>query len=606
MDLLQKKLHRFGWLWLAVSLPVVAQNAAKTTSAEYSLVLVGGGLRSCSSMNGHQCQPAHRFDAATTKTAARYGVSDAAIARIAAANWWSPNRRQQQVQTVQLLRSLTDKTSQSAMALRQHWQRQRVGALSGAALYQTLTDTELDMIFDELELPVMDAGQQRLPERVNLAASLDKHSRQVYEKIAELAAKVKKNQGKSKILLVTASSRDPFAAVDYYLDLFRQIGGAAAPEVQWLPLSAAYQAAQRLQVAGQPGCSQLAVLLQEHHGSVNRAAVYPDLFGQMVDFCQRGTDDAVRMITQADAIFFNGGDQSLTWQALRQPDGSDTSELKAIRSAMRQGRLIVAGTSAGTAVQAGGHWQGHQVPMISNGTSGHALQHAAIAAPQTARACQQRGHCSPELAEDQLTYQPLGGLGLFPFGVLDTHFSERSREIRLVRLLSDTGTRFGFGVDEATALLVGFKPAEPAVAKLSVIGAAGVFIADLQQAQVQQTGSAAAGAGLVTPWQISKVRTHYLHAGQTASLTVNGLQLQQPQLPARQPDARLQAGDLLKPGHYRQITQQLCQQSFSTANGTAGRASLVISKTAQSRVFAADAQAAGTCTYQDFLLQISG
>ena len=53
-----------------------------------------------------------------------------------------------------------------------------------------------------------------------------------------------------------------------------------------------------------------------------------------------------------------------------------------------------------------------------------------------------------------LTYRAGGGSGLFNIGILDTHFSERDREARLALLTAYTGTRFGFGVDEATALMV--------------------------------------------------------------------------------------------------------------------------------------------------------
>lgn len=52
-----------------------------------------------------------------------------------------------------------------------------------------------------------------------------------------------------------------------------------------------------------------------------------------------------------------------------------------------------------------------------------------------------------------------GGIGLFTFGLLDTHFSNRGRHGRFVRLLMDTsslplGFNRGFGMDENTALVV--------------------------------------------------------------------------------------------------------------------------------------------------------
>ena len=63
--------------------------------------------------------------------------------------------------------------------------------------------------------------------------------------------------------------------------------------------------------------------------------------------------------------------------------------------------------------------------------------------------------CPPGLLEDDLTYDAKGGLALFPLGILDTHFAARDRHGRLAQLLIDSQTRFGFGVDETTALVVG-------------------------------------------------------------------------------------------------------------------------------------------------------
>lgn len=54
----------------------------------------------------------------------------------------------------------------------------------------------------------------------------------------------------------------------------------------------------------------------------------------------------------------------------------------------------------------------------------------------------------------------LGGQlhGFFNYGLLDTHFSERGRQGRIVRLADHTQVPFAFGVDENTALLVQNNP----------------------------------------------------------------------------------------------------------------------------------------------------
>jgi hypothetical protein len=85
-----------------------------------------------------------------------------------------------------------------------------------------------------------------------------------------------------------------------------------------------------------------------------------------------------------------------------------------------------------------------------------------------------------------LTYQPQGGLGLFQFGILDTHFSERGREGRLLALVAQTGAHFGFGVDEATALLVKLEQASQA--RFRVAGREGVYVAQRQADSVFTAG----------------------------------------------------------------------------------------------------------------------
>lgn len=62
--------------------------------------------------------------------------------------------------------------------------------------------------------------------------------------------------------------------------------------------------------------------------------------------------------------------------------------------------------------------------MITGGTSWNALTNGAHS-----------GGPSPDYPSGDLTYDEHGALGIFPRWVLDTHFSERGREGRLIRLV---------------------------------------------------------------------------------------------------------------------------------------------------------------------------
>lgn len=601
--------------------------AATPQFPEYSMVLVGGGLHTCSSQGRASCQDNPQFPA-NAKTTESYAISMARIIEIVQSPVWPASRAEQQQQTKTILSQLLLDFGPAAMSEDEFLQRWRVTqvtqagkTVSGETLYQQLSELELNLIFDLLQQAKTGPGQQRQREVASLAQTKDKFSVEVYEKISELAAKVRQKPGKPLILVVTASSRDPLSAVDFYLSAFAQTGA----DVQWLPLNAAYQAAQQQKTAGKASCQQLPQYLADIHGSYGRAAVYPDLMQQLTEFCQQGPAHAVAQIQQADAIFFNGGDQSLTLQALRLADGTPTPELQAITARMQAGKLIVAGTSAGTAVQSGGNlgplFARQQVPMISNGSSRQALQSGAVAAAAPLAGCEKNLSCPATLAEDQLTYRAQGGLGLFPFGVMDTHFSERGREARLVRLLSDTQTRYGFGVDEATALLVGFDPAQPTNARFGVIGAAGVYIADL-------AGAKASGAG--ADWQINQVRTHYLSREDKASLQNGELSVQfapwkkpvgthanvdtQPNVDtqANKTEQRIKpqslSGDFLADDNYRQLAGALCRSSQSEALGQSAVAQIQLQQRQDSKAaagtYAAADQAVNYCSYQNFYLQI--
>jgi len=78
--------------------------------------------------------------------------------------------------------------------------------------------------------------------------------------------------------------------------------------------------------------------------------------------------------------------------------------MKVIRDRVESGAMAVIGTSAGTAVQS--------MPMITGGESWESLVDAPLTSPCTKKSC-----------ENDLQYDPKGGLGLFTSAILDTHFS---------------------------------------------------------------------------------------------------------------------------------------------------------------------------------------
>jgi hypothetical protein len=244
-----------------------------------------------------------------------------------------------------------------------------------------------------------------------------------------------------RVAIVTASSFDPFDPLDFYLDALTQAGA----DVEWWPVDAALAAA----VFDGRGCAALPALRRERLKLPGRERVYPDLTAQQ----QRACADPHALATLPDrvqGVFFNGGDQWKLRRAFFSGSAASNKDmpnlwLSNLRAAVARGDVVIGGTSAGSAVQSGG-------PMLTNGSVEEALKHGAIASLPPVPGCMRSGDCVGGLNEDAFTFWPAGGLGLAPKMIVDTHFSERARELRLLRLLGDTGTRFGIGVDETSAL----------------------------------------------------------------------------------------------------------------------------------------------------------
>jgi cyanophycinase len=192
----------------------------------------------------------------------------------------------------------------------------------------------------------------------------------------------------------------------------------------------------------------------------------------------RGGAEDPAMVAQAarcNVFFLGGGDQRRYTRALLRRGGADTALLQAIRRAYESGG-VVAGTSAGAAVLV-------DASMVTGGESWDAL-----ARPR------------------RVTDRRRGGLGLFRHGLIDTHFGERGRQARIIRLAARRRAQLAFGVDEDTALVVtdalGPRPG------MEVVGKGGVSVFDLTSARVTRRGR----------WRVENLRSHYLVAGDTFSV----------------------------------------------------------------------------------------
>lgn len=228
----------------------------------------------------------------------------------------------------------------------------------------------------------------------------------------------------------------------------------------------------------------------------------------------RADDPAlVAQINAMDGFFFGGGDQSRILTCFFKGTGTTRTEtpiMVALRNKVLAGALM-AGTSAGTAVQSG-------VPMVTGGESYYGLRYGVYTSLGTSTKAPTRDNADPSVTTttyaDRLAYDVAGGLGFFTHGVIDTHFNERGRPGRIIRLAWNRVIDLAFGVDENTALIV--ESAGTPSATMSVLGQHGVMIFDLKNASASvvspgSTSPCSSDAG----FKLCYVRAHYATEGDT-------------------------------------------------------------------------------------------
>jgi len=546
------------WALLAALLGTAASAPAERVAN----IIIGGGMQNCTSSNaplaGSGLSPncarpwpeilatdpalagltpeRVRFEPLTSGAAPTYRMNASSLAALEALpEALLPRAKQQAV-----LAALKDRREPLAFAELQ-------------TLLPPLSPTEWAAVLHSSLEP-----QPRPPRRVqarSVAHLSNAATADIYRSLVSAAREVAGGR-RPLIGLVTAASANPFAEHDINFHALRSAGA----EVVWLPLSGALR-----QALDQGQCEHLPVLFDGYAntGSALRSQFhlhldYPDLAAQQRRACEDPEGALNAVLRRLDGVFLAGGDQARLLESLASPDADGrptraSEQLRILRQRHAAGTLVVAGSSAGNAVQACGHLRGHPVAMISGGESWQALANGFVRG---------RGPTVEGAGRTGVTY-PEGGLGLFSLGALDSHFSQRAREGRLLRFVADSGLDYGFGVDENTALLVE-RPDARGVTAMRVIGAGGVFVVDVRAARsVNAEGFGLDGATI-----------HYLRSDDRAAIDAAGrLSVQlapaRPLLPTAPGAPYAQMPDLQHPRamNFVKLMQAMGRTGAATASG---------------------------------------
>jgi cyanophycinase len=411
-----------------------------------------------------------------------------------------------------------------------------------------LPDSSYFALLDHLEIAQVNAEGLRQREIANVPATVNPYSREIYQRFTdEVRLRAEAAGQEPQILVITSSSRDPFEVSDFYQSAFASMG----VKTTWLPVDQALLYAWSLAAYDDKHCENLP-LIRQRFDLFDRERVYPDRSAMQQQVCDNPSQ-LTELVASSQGVFFNGGDQSKTLASLFDASGQPAIYWQEIMAKVARHEMIVGGTSAGTAVHSGRAFSSRPIAMISSGTSKFALTRGVFAAIAPSVRCQQDA-CADILSADDVTYMPSGGSGLFPLGSLDTHFSERDREGRLIALALETHTQLSAGVDETTALLFGF---EDGIANFEVIGERGVFFVDGKSQVIQKTINSDAKETQYAGY------SHYLFSDTKASFDVNaqvwkileGATLIQERKTVREADA----------GVWRNSTRRYCGSRAATS-----------------------------------------
>ena len=479
-----------------------------SAAAQSKLFLVGGSWKTCGSFSTSSCKGNPKWQK-PVKTENVYSVTPAQIEKIKSLSKWTEELKTKKAVVLNVLQNFhqihQDKTygrEEFRKLLRKVSIKLDGESFTARKLIGDLPDPLYYSLYDIMEAANQTEAGEFVKEQASIKRTKYDSSKAIYSAFMAAAKAVTPEGQKPVILISTASGYDVFGAADYYLNIFTQLGADA----KWLPLEATLgkmaDASPDLKKSlNADTCKALHSSREEYVGVYNREKVYPYLAELQQSYCQN-PETITKLAASANGIFFNGGDQSLTWQSFVKPDNSDRPWLAALRKKFDAGKLAISGTSAGTAVQSGvadqnGGAASEAAGMITGGTSdGAMIDGSENKFPWIERS-------DPESNTRPVTYHGAGGLKFFPYGVLDTHFSERGRQLRLAKLVLESDATFGFGVDETTALAT--TPIDEQNAEFEVIGQNGVYV-------VEQ------GATSMNDTNRIKFTSHYLVNGQKFSL----------------------------------------------------------------------------------------
>ena len=445
------------------ALAAVTTGAAQAQDHEHThlnIMLMGSAPQVCSSIHQDACADKDWIQASEMRTTRLFNLSDVRRREAMRQALWPREREEVRDAVIEALEQLADYFGYGVVSEQRLVDRLRSRA--HLALLAELTEDEYYRILDGLEMPTV----ENLREVAHIGHT-EGPGGQLIQRFVNDTARLAETET-PVVYVVTAAQRDPLGSYANHAAILR----AAGAEPKWLPIDASV-----LQAQTSNNCESLDSLRREATGAYDRARVHPALDAQQRAFCE-DADGWQEALNDADGVYFVDGNQSLLRSAFYGADGEATPLLSALQRKVYFGELMVAAAGNAAIAMSSG-------TMVTNGTSREALTAGALSRPAPTVGCERDSSCPRGVSANSLTYHAMGGLGVFPFGLIDVEVSERGRQGRMLRLAADTATQLALGIDRDTAILL-----NPPHGVFEVIGEAGVMIAEQVTGNEHMVGGA--------------------------------------------------------------------------------------------------------------------
>lgn len=478
-------------------LSLINFNSATAKNNEQTLIMMGSAIETCTTLSPQFC----KLDAPLRdEKSALYALSTDSIGQIK--KDWPTANKSHLTATITNLNTLL-KTHQTLLS-----KRELLWAWRDIASQQMseLTQLEFDYVIDMLQVAQPD-GQGRV---LNIDLKNSKADQLwLDDSYKFIAASLKVKAENPKLLVVSATSRDPYFTASYYETVLSQMGVA----VEWLALTPALATA-----LTQGQCGQLEQFRHKYMGLYNTEAVFPKRVNTERRLCEQGVESLIEKINNSTGIVLAGNNSNThnLSASFYNPDGKAYPWTSAVRD----------------------------VPVLiaeNKNAEFVAVQHI---------------ENKPQRAADVLINKKVKtkpGLESVEYAFLKSQFSETNSLALLATSLETTNQHVGLGIDANTSLVV-IKSNEGNV--LTVLGERGVIGLTLEQAQSYRYSYWPSGS----VFNYNKQRFS-LNQRSTENALPN---IKIPSLPMQR------FNNILTDNKLRSLTQALCLSQDTTAVGQQG------------------------------------